>query len=256
MIYNLQLIYENRKYYHTESFIETNTLYESPFNSYIMYCPTGDKILDEKARLSISDVLTPDRRDDVNGYVIDILLVNDSFVVDIINQQNICETLIRLPVDQVKCLGKMIFNKMRKIQVKNKWLSHQDFMNNFYSAVDKCVTYENTSAKSSISLKYVSNSKKMTSIEKKIIESFNMFMALHLLDNSGQHCTAIELERKSAHPIITGKIHDNLGYYQRVTINLKNIKNRNKGKHILKILEKNYDFVYYQAEDYYKHYYC
>ena len=36
---------------------------------------------------------------------------------------------------------------MRKIQVKNKWLAHQDFMNDFYSAVDKCITYENTSAK-------------------------------------------------------------------------------------------------------------
>lgn len=256
MIYNLQLIYENRKYYHTESFIKTETVYESPFNSYITYHPTGDKVLDEKARLSISDVLTPDRRDDVNGYVIDILLVNDGFVVDIINQQNICETLIRLPIDQVKSLGKMIFNKMRKIQVKNKWLAHQDFMNDFYSAVDKCITYENTSAKSSISLKYVSNSKNMTSIEKKIIETFNIFMALHLLDNSRQHCTSIELERKSTHPIIIGKIHDNLGYYQHITINLKNIKNRNKGKHILKILEKNYDFVYYQAEDYYKHQYC
>jgi len=96
----------------------------------------------------------------------------------------------------------------------------------------------------------------MTSIEKKIIESFNIFMALHLLDNSGRHCTSIELERKSTHPIITGIIHDDLGYFQHITINLKNIKNRNKGKHILKMLEKNYDFVYYQAEDYYKHYYC
>jgi len=124
-----------------------------------MYNPTGDKVLDEKVRVSISEVLTPDRRDDVNGYVIDILLVNNSFVVDMINQQNICETLIRFPVDQVKGLGKMIFNKMRKIQVKNKWLAHQDFMNDFYSAVDKCVTYENTSAKSSIALKYISNSK-------------------------------------------------------------------------------------------------
>ena len=136
MIYNLQLIYENRKYYHTESFIETNTLYESPFNSYIMYCPTEDKILDEKVRLSISDVLTPDRRDDVNGYVIDILLVNDSFVVDIINQQNICETLIRLPIDQVKGLGKMIFNKMRKIQVKNKWLAHLDIVQHNPDIID------------------------------------------------------------------------------------------------------------------------
>lgn len=252
MIYNLQLIYENRKYYYTEAFIETDTLYESPFNSYIMCHPTGDKVLDENIRLSISEVLTPDRRDDINGYVFDILLLNDKISVEMINQQNTYESLIKLPVEQVKVLGKMIFNKMRKIQVKNKWLAHQDFMTNFYTAVDNYITYENTSNKSSMSLKYVSYSKKMTSIEKTTIKAFNMFMSLHLLDDNSKHCTSIELERTSSHPIITGIIHDNLGYYKRVTINLKNIKTKGKLTCILNELEKNYQFVYKQTEDYYK----
>lgn len=252
MHYNLQLIYENMKYYYTEAFIETDTLYESPFNSYIMCHPTGDKVLDENIRSSISEVLTPDRRDDINGYVFDILLLNDKLSVEMINQQNTCEPLIKLPVDQVKVLGKMIFNKMRKIQVKNKWLVHQDFVNNFYTAVDNHITYENTSNKSSMSLRYVSSSKKMTSIEKTIIKAFNMFMSLHLLDDNSKHCTSIELERKSSHPIITGIIHDNIGYYKRVTINLKNIKTKGKLTCILNELEKNYQFVYAQTEEYYK----
>lgn len=252
MIYNLQLIYEQRKYCYTEAFIETDTLYESPFNSYIMCHPTGDKELDESIRSSISEVLTLDRRDDINGYVFDILLLNDKISVEMINQQNTCEPLIKLPVDQVKVLGKMIFNKMRKIQVKNKWLAHQDFMNNFYTAVDTYITYENTSNKSSMSLRYVSSSKKMTSIEKTIIKAFNMFMSLHLLDDNSKHCTSIELERKSSHPIIIGIIHDNIGYYKRVTINLKNIKNKGKLTCILNELEKNYQFVYKQTEDYYE----
>lgn len=91
MYYNLQLIYEQRKYYHTESFVETHTIYESPFNSYIMY-----------------------------------------------------------------------------------------------------------------------------------------------------------------HPIITGIIHDNIGYYKRVIINLKNIKTKGKLTCILNELEKNYQFIYAQTEEYYK----
>jgi len=252
MIYNLQLIYEQRKYCYTEAFIETETIYESPFNSYIMCHPTGDKELDESIRSSISEVLTPDRRDDINGYVFDILLLNDKISVEMINQQNTCEPLIKLPVKQVKVLGKMIFNKMRKIQVKNKWLAHQDFMNNFYTAVDTYITYENTSNKSSMSLKYVSSSKKMTSIEKTIIKAFNMFMSLHLLDDNSKHCTSIELERKSSHPIIIGIIHDNIGYYKRVTINLKNIKTKGKLTCILNELEKNYQFVYKQTEEYYE----
>lgn len=210
MIYNLQLIYEQRKYCYTEAFIETETIYESPFNSYIMCHPTGDKELDENIRSSISEVLTLDRRDDINGYVFDILLLNDKISVEIINQQNTCEPLIKLPVDQVK----------------NKWLAHQDFMTNFYTAVDTYITYENTSNKSSMSLKYVSSSKKMTSIEKTIIKAFNMFMSLHLLDDNSKHCTSIELERKSSHPIIISIIHDNIGYYKRMTINLKNIKTK------------------------------
>lgn len=253
MIYNLQLIYENRKYYCTEAFIETDTLYESPFNSYIMCHLTGDKELDKSIKSSILDVLSEyGRRDDINGYVFDILLLNDKISVEMINQKNTCESLIKLPVDQVKVLGKMIFNKMRKIQVKNKWLAHRDFMNNFYTAVDTYITYENTSNKSSMSLKYVSSSKKMTSIEKTIIKAFNMFMSLHLLDDNSKHCTSIELERKSSHPIITGIIHDNIGYYKRVTINLKNIKTKGKLTCILNELEKNYQFVYAQTEDYYE----
>lgn len=252
MIYNLQLIYEQRKYCYTEAFIETETIYESPFNSYIMCHPTGDKELDENIRSSISEVLTPDRRDDINGYVLDILLLNDKISVEMINQQNTCEPLIKLSVDQVKVLGKMIFNKMRKIQVKNKWLAHQDFMTNFYNAVDNYITYENTSNKSSMSLRYVSSSKKMTSIERVTIKAFNMFMSLHLLDDNSKHCTSIELERKSSHPIITGIIHDNIGYYKRVTINLKNIKTKGKLTCILNELEKNYQFVYKQTEDYYE----
>ena len=251
MYYNMQLIYENIKYYHTESFVETDTIYESPFNSYIMCHPTGDKELDESMRSSISEVLTPDRRDDINGYVMDIKLVNNKISVDIINQQNLCESLIKLPVEQVKVLGKMIFNKMQKIQIKNKWLAHQDFMNNFYASVDKGIHYEETTAKSSISLKYISYSKKRTNIEKKIIEAFNMFMALHLTGDGGRHCTSIELQRKSTHPIITGIIHDNLGYYKRIVINLKNVR-KSKVTYILDNLNKNYDFVYEQAEEYYK----
>lgn len=252
MYYNLQLIYEQRKYHHTESFVETHTIYESPFNSYIMYHPTKDKKLNEDILSSILEVLTPDRRDDINGYVFDILLVNDKISVEMINQQNTCESLIKLSVDQVKVLGKIIFNIMRKIQVKNKWLAHQDFMNNFYTAVDNYITYEDTSNKSSMSLRYVSSSKKMTSIEKTIIKAFNIFMSLHLLDYNGKHCTSIELERKSSHPIITGIIHDNIGYYKRVIINLKNIKTKGKLTCILNELEKNYQFVYAQTEEYYK----
>ena len=52
--------------------------------------------------------------------------------------------------------------------------------------------------------------------------------------------------------IITGIIHDNIGYYKRVTINLKNIKTNGKLTCILNELEKNYQFVYKQTEDYYE----
>lgn len=253
MICDLQLIYKERKYCYTESFMETDTIYESPFNSYIMFHPTENKELNEVIKSSVLDVLSDrNRRDDVNGYVIDILLVNDKISVDIINRQNICESLIKFPVEHVKDLGKMIFNKMRKIQVKNKWLGHQAYMNHFYNSAEDYISYENTTAKSSISLKYVSSSKNMTSIEKKIIEAFNMFMSLHLMDDCHKHCTAIELERVPRHPIITGIIHDNLGYYKRIMINLKNMKETNKVSHIINELEKNYQFIYEQAEVYYK----
>lgn len=258
MYYNLQLIYEERKYHHTESFVETHTIYESPFNSYIMYHPTEDKKLDEDVVSSILEVLTPDRRDNINGYVIDIMLVNDKLSVDIINQQNICESLIKLPVNQVKVLGKMIFNKMRKIQVKNRWLAHQDYLSKFYSVFDDCITYADTVGRSSISVRYASSSKKMTPIEKKIIEAIRLFMSIHGSDDisaplpKAEHCVLIELERESSHPIIIGKIHDYLGYCQYISINLKNIKNRNKVKHIVDRLGKIYDFMYYQSEDYYR----
>lgn len=257
MHYNLQLIYEERKYHYTESFVETHTIYESPFNSYIMYHPTEDKKLNEDICSSIAEVLTPDRRNNINGYVIDITLVNNKLSVDIIDQRNICESLIKLPVDQVKVLAKMIFNKMRKIQIKNRWLAHQDYLSRFYDIVGDRITYEDTLGRSSISVRYVSSSKKMTTIEKKIIEAIRLFMSIHMSDDvsaplpKGEHCILIELERKSTHPIITGKIYDNLGYFQHVTINLKNIKNRNKVRYILNKLGKAYDFVYYQAEDYY-----
>lgn len=71
---------------------------------------------------------------------------------------------------------------------------------------------------------------------------------------NNHHCTAIYLERKSTHPIITGIVRDYLGYHQRIVINLKNIKNRNKVKYIVKELEKNYGIIYNKAEDCYKRY--
>lgn len=259
MYYNLHVIYEQRKYCYTESFVETHTIYESTFNSYIMYHPTEDKKLNEDILSSILEVVKKDEKDNINGYVIDILRVNGNKIsVEIINQQNYCETLITLPVDQVKVLGKMIFNKMRKIQIKNRWLAHQDYLTNFHSIVGDHITNEWTCGRSSISLRYGSYSKKMTPIEKKIIEATNIFMAMHIMDDmsvtspKNEHCISIELERKSTHPIIIGKIHDNLGYCKRITINLRNVKNKNKVVHICKELEKNYDFVYCQAENYYK----
>ena len=196
--------------------------------------------------------------DNGNGYVIDILPVNDKIEVNIVNQQNVYENLMAVPVDQVKDLGKMILSEIRKILIKNRWLVHQDYLTDFYSKVDKYITYERTCCKSSISLKYVSCSKKMTPIEDKIIEAANLFLSLQLMDymenqNLNSHnCTSIYLERKSTHPIITGTVRDYLGYHQRIVINLKNIKNRNKVKCIVNELEKNYGIIYNKAEDCYK----
>lgn len=36
MIYNLQLVHESTMHYYAESSIETRTIYESAFNSYII----------------------------------------------------------------------------------------------------------------------------------------------------------------------------------------------------------------------------
>lgn len=258
MIYNLQLVYENCIHYYTEQSIETRTIYENLFSSYIIYHPTEDKELNNNICASILDAIKQDIRDNANGYVIDIQVVKDEFEVNIINQQNVYENLMNVPVSKVKDLGIMIFSEIRKIQIKNRWLVHQDFLTNFYSKVDKYITYERTCCKSSISLKYVSCSKKMTHIEDKIIEAVNLFLSLQLMDYmenpnpNSHHCTVIYLERKSTHPIITGTIRDYLGYSQPIVINLKNIKNRNKVKYIVKELEKNYGIIYNKAEDCYK----
>lgn len=258
MIYNLQLVYEKLLHYYDESSIETRTIYESLFNSYIIYHPTEDEALNYNICESILDVIKQDIIDNGNGYVIDILPVNDKIEVNIINQQNVYENLMNVPVDQVEDLGKMIFSEIWKILIKNRWLVHQDYLTNFYSKVDKYITYERICCKSSISLKYVSCSKKMTHIEDKIIEAANLFLSLQLMDYmenpnpNSHHCTAIYLERKSTHPIITGTVRDYLGYHKRIVINLKNIKNRNKVKCIVKELEKNYGIIYNKAEDCYK----
>ena len=260
MIYNLQLVYENLLHYYDESSIETVTIYESTFNSYAIYHPTDNEELNKNVYSSILGVWGSTITNNGNGYIVDIQMVNDEFEVNIINQQNVYENLMKLPVDQVKDLGIMIFSKMYKIQIKKRWLVHQDYLTDFYSKVDKYITYERTCCKSSISLKYVSCSKKLTPIEDKIIEAANLFLSLQLMDYmenpnpNSHHCAAIYLERKSTHPIITGTIRDYLGYHQRIVINLKNIKNRNKVKYIVKELEKAYSIVYNQTEDFLKQY--
>lgn len=110
MIYNLQLVYENLLHYYAEQSIETHTIYESLFNSYIVYHPTDDKELNNNICESILDVIKQDILDNGNGYVVDIQSVNDKIEVNIVNQQNVYENLMNVPVDQVKDLGKMIFS--------------------------------------------------------------------------------------------------------------------------------------------------
>lgn len=258
MYYNLQLVYENCLHYYRESAIETRTIYESAFNSYVIYHPAKDKELNMSIVSSILEVCKSDMRDSINGYVIDICLVKDKLEVNMINQKNVFEKLVKIPVDQVKDLGETIFEEIRNVQYKNKWLVHQDFLTDFYSKVGKYITYEGTCCNSSLSLKYVGCSKKTTAIEAKIIEAAQLFLSVQAtsyMSKHGQdncHCVSIELERKSTHPIITGKIHDYLGNYKYITINLKNIKNKNKVKCILKELEKDYELIYNQAEKFLK----
>ena len=245
MSYNLEMLYQNKICELDE--LETNyeVIFSSPFNSYIIYEYSDDDDLDLAIINTISKRAKTDH-DSFNGYITYIFRWGDHIFVDAMNDQGVCDTILKLPIDDKmessdisSQLSKWTVKRMNEIQEKNLWIIGKDLISGFKYDSNDTVSRSEELYQSSLAVRYTSSVKQITDIEGIIDKGIRAFCN-HYSVGYTNRCVYVYIKRKSSYPMLSGCICDNLGNYRRIQINFKNINRKRAVKFITKELVRQY----------------